>query len=87
MIQQNFIKLYEDSFKENFDLPCFSDYTEDTNITYKEFAEEIKKLHLLFDELEIKKGDKISIIGRNNINWATTYMAVITYGEIGRAHV
>ena len=29
MIKENFIKLYENSFKENWDLPCYTDYGED----------------------------------------------------------
>lgn len=82
MIQQNFIKIYENSFKENWDLPAFSDYTDKSTYTYAQFAEEIAKLHLLFEGMQVKKGDKISLIGRNNIQWATTYMAVITYGAV-----
>ena len=29
MIQKNFIKLYEESFARNFELPALSDYTSD----------------------------------------------------------
>ena len=41
MIKENFIKLYENSFKENWDLPCYTDYGEDTTFTYGQVAEEI----------------------------------------------
>ena len=34
MIKENFIKLYENSFRENWDLPCYTDYGEDTQYTY-----------------------------------------------------
>ena len=30
MIKENFIKLYENSFQENWDLPCYTDYDEDS---------------------------------------------------------
>ena len=46
MIKENFIKLYENSFKENWDLPCYTDYGEDTTFTYGQVAEEIAKIHL-----------------------------------------
>ena len=82
MIQQNFVKLYENSFKENWDLPVFTDYNSGRTYTYGEFAAEIAKLHLLFEEMGVKKGDKIALIGRNNIPWAVTYMSVITYGAV-----
>lgn len=39
MIKENFIKLYENSFRENWDLPCYTDYGEDTQYTYGEVAE------------------------------------------------
>ena len=42
MIKENFIKLYENSFKENWDLPCYTDYGEDTTFTYGQVAEEIR---------------------------------------------
>ena len=28
MIKENFIKLYENSFRENWDLPCYTNYGE-----------------------------------------------------------
>ncbi len=82
MIQTNFIKLYETSFKDNWELPALTDYTSKETMSYADFAKEIARLHILFDELKLKKGDKVALIGRNNIPWATTYMAVITYGAI-----
>lgn len=82
MIKENFIKLYENSFKENWDLPCYTDYGEDNAFTYRQVAEEIAKLHLLFQHCSLRRGDKISIIGKNTSRWCIAYMATITYGAI-----
>lgn len=82
MIKENFIKLYENSFKENWDLPCYTDYSENVTYTYGEVAEEIAKLHLLFHHCSLRRGDKIAIIGKNNCRWCIAYMATITYGAI-----
>lgn len=82
MIKENFIKLYENSFKENWDLPCYTDYGEDTTFTYGQVAEEIAKLHLLFHHCSLRRGDKISIIGKNTSRWCIAYMATVTYGAI-----
>ncbi|EJX05127.1 long-chain-fatty-acid--CoA ligase [gut metagenome] len=82
MINENFIKLYEHSFKENWDLPCYTDYGEDTTYTYGQVAEEIAKLHLLFQHCSLRRGDKISIIGKNTSRWCIAYMATVTYGAI-----
>lgn len=83
MIAQNFIKIYENSFKKNWNLPALSEYAEKTpTFYYQDLAKEIAKLHILFDELNIQKGDKVSLIGKNNILWCVAYMAVITRGAV-----
>ena len=56
MIQENFIKLYEHSFRENWDLPCYTDYGENESYTYGEVAQEIAKLHLLFKYCSLRRG-------------------------------
>ncbi len=82
MIKENFIKLYENSFRDNWDLPCYTDYGESSSFTYGEVAEEIARLHLLFKHCSLRRGDKISIIGKNNARWCIAYMATVTYGAI-----
>ena len=82
MIKENFIKLYENSFRENWDLPCYTNYGEPESYTYGEVAEEIAKLHLLFKHCSLRRGDKIAVIGKNNARWCIAYMATITYGAI-----
>lgn len=64
MIKENFIKLYENSFRENWDLPCYTNYGEPESYTYGEVAEEIAKLHLLFKHCSLRRGDKIAVIGK-----------------------
>ncbi len=83
MLEQNLIRIYEKSFRENRELPALSDYfkPEDT-FSYFEMAREIARLHLLFEECGIGRGDKISLIGRNNPRWCMAYLAAITYGAV-----
>ncbi len=82
MIQQNFIKLYEASFRENWDLPALTDYNEKRTFLYKEMAVEIAKLHLLFRHCQVRRGDKIALIGKNTPRWCMAFMSVVTYGAI-----
>ena len=82
MIQENFIKLYEHSFRENWDLPCYTNYGENESYTYGEVAQEIARLHLIFKYCQLRRGDKIAVIGKNNARWCIAYMATITYGGI-----
>ena len=60
----------------------YTDYGEDNAFTYGQVAEEIAKLHLLFQHCSLRRGDKISIIGKNTSRWCIAYMATITYGAI-----
>lgn len=82
MIKENFVKLYENSFKNNWDLPALSDYSEKKKLYYKDLAREIARIHILLEKANIKRGDKIALIGKNNIPWCVTYLAVIHYGAI-----
>jgi len=38
MIQENFIRLFEDGFRNNWELPGFTDYGENRTLTYKEIS-------------------------------------------------
>lgn len=78
---QNFIKLYEKSFAENWELPALSNYGKDTQ-TYGEMAEEIAKTHMLFKSVGIKQGDKIALCGKDCAAWVKIFMATVTYGAV-----
>ena len=78
----NFVKIYERSFRENWDQPAVTDYGTDVTFTYGQLAINIEKLHILFKECGVKKNDKIAVMGKNNSNWVAVYLAAITYGGI-----
>jgi len=79
---ENLVKLYEQSFKDNFELPALSDYGTTISYTYEELAVEIEKLHLLFIEHDIRPGDSIALVGKNSACWGVIFMATVTYGAI-----
>jgi len=82
MVKENFVKLYEKSFRENWDLKAYVDYDTDLLLTYGEVAREIARLHLLFEKTGIKRGEKIALVGKNSSHWAIIYLATITYGAV-----
>ena len=81
MIKERFITYVEESIKKNWDIEALSNYRE-KGYTYKEIAERIVKIHMVFREFGIMEGDKIAIVGRNSANWCATYLAVVTYGAV-----
>ena len=82
MLQENLIRMYEESFRAHSELPALPDYFKGATFSYYEMAKEIAKLHLFFKKAEIRRGDKIALVGRNNPRWCITYLATITYGAV-----
>ena len=82
MIKENIIKIYEESFKENWNLPALTDYTEKKTMTYGDFAEKIAMLHELYRRCNVKRGDKVALIGKNTSEWITIFIGTITYGAV-----
>ncbi|HCC51414.1 MAG TPA: long-chain fatty acid--CoA ligase [Porphyromonadaceae bacterium] len=82
MIKENLLIMYEQSFRDNWELPAFSDYGTDTLFRFCDMAEEIARLHLLFEYFQISRGDKIALVGKDCARWGIAYMSVITYGAV-----
>lgn len=58
---------------------ALSDYNENHEYTFGELAAEILRLHVLFEQLGLKRGDKIALCGRNCANWVVAYLAIAAY--------
>lgn len=79
---ENFIKIYERSFIENWDLPALTEYVSGHTLTYGDVATSVAKLHTLFDSIALRPGSRIALCGRDSINWVLVYMATVTYGGV-----
>ena len=82
MLEQNLIKMYEQSFRDNREMSAITDYFTGETYSYYGFAKEIAKLHIMFDEAGIKPKDKIALVGRNTPRWCVVYIATMTYGAV-----
>lgn len=80
-MEQSFIAYIEESIKNNWDLDALTDYKGAT-LQYKDVARKIEKLHIIFEESGIKKGDKIAVCGRNSSHWGVAFLAALTYGAV-----
>ncbi len=81
MIKENLVTYFQTAIKENYEVSALSDYNGKT-YSYGDVAEAIQKLHIIFEKTNIKKGDKIALIGKNSANWGVVYLAVVTYGAV-----
>lgn len=73
--------LIEKSIIENWDLDALTDYKGIT-LQYKDVARKIEKLHILFENSGVVKGDRIALCGRNSASWAVAFLATLTYGAV-----
>ena len=80
--EENLIKIYERSFRENWELEAVTDYGTTNTLTYAQLAENVAKVHLIFQQAGITPGDKVAVMGKNNANWVTTFLATVTYGAV-----
>jgi long-chain acyl-CoA synthetase len=77
----SFNELIEKSILDNWDLDALTDYKGQT-LQYHDVARKIEKVHILFENSGVKKGDKIALCGRNSSQWAVAFLATLTYGAI-----
>ena len=80
--EENLIKIYENSFRKNWELEAVTDYGTTNTLTYAQLAENVAKVHLIFQQAGVAPGDKVAVMGKNNANWVTTFLATVTYGAI-----
>lgn len=77
----SFNSYIEQSIINNWHLDALTDYKGAT-LQYHDVARKIEKLHILFENSGVIKGDKIAVCGRNSSQWAVAFLAIVTYGAI-----
>ena len=74
-------KVFEAAFKKNWVRPAISNYQGET-LCFRDMARRIEKLHIMFEECGLEKGNKVAICSRNQANWAVSFLAAMTYGAV-----
>lgn len=77
----SFLGLIENGIRANWNDPAYSDYDGKT-LLFKDLAKKIAEIHLILANVNLQKGDKVAICGRNSTNWAVSFFSVMTYGAI-----
>lgn len=74
-------KIFEESFRKNWDRPAISNY-QGVTLHYHDVAYRIEKMHIMFEHCGLQKGDKVAICSRNQANWAVAFLSAMTYGAV-----
>ena len=80
-MEQHINKYIEDSIRQNWEGLALTDF-KGVSYQYKDIARKIAKLHILFEHIGIKPGDKIALCGRNSAQWAVAMFGALTFGAI-----
>ena len=78
-MNKHYLNYLTDVMSLQWNDPALTDYNEEHEYSFGELAIEMLRLHVLFEQLGIKKGDKIALAGRNCANWAVAYLAIAAY--------
>ena len=77
----SFNEIIEKCIIDNWDLDALTDYKGIT-LQYHDVARKIEKLHIMFENSGVQRGDKIALCGRNSAHWAVAFLATLTYGAV-----
>ena len=78
---KSFNQYIERSIIDNWDSDALTDY-QGITLQFHDVARKIEKLHILFENCDLQKGDKVAICGRNSAHWAVAFLATLTYGAV-----
>lgn len=74
-------KLILNSIRKNWDGLALTDFN-GSSFQYRDVGRKIAKIHLLYEHVGIRPGDRVAICGKNSSQWAIAFMATITYGAV-----
>ena len=69
------------AIKDNWDNLALTDF-DGSSFQFRDVARKIAKLHILFECIGIKPGDRIALCGRNSAQWSIAFLASVTYGAV-----
>ena len=83
--QQDILKIYERSFRENWSLPALTEYGSDEIVSYGEMARRIARMHLFYKQIGLKPGDKVTPTTLNTsstIPMPQCFSSTVPYGRL-----
>ena len=80
MTKHYFSRLQE-AINANWDRPCLCNFRGE-EFTFGDFATNIAKLHLLYEKIGLKKGDKVALCAKNSARWGVAFFSVNTYEAV-----
>lgn len=77
----HYLSRLEQAIRTNWDRPALANYRGES-FTFGEFATQIERMHIFFEEIGLKKGDKVALCAKNSARWGITFFAANTYEAV-----
>ena len=71
----------EESIKNNWERPALGNFRGEL-FTFGELAQNIAKLHVLYENCGLKKGDKVALCAKNSARWGVAFFSANTYEAV-----
>ena len=71
----------QEAMTSNWDRPALGNYRGET-FTFGEVATQIAKLHVLYEAIGLKKGDKVALCAKNSARWGIAFFSANTYEAV-----
>ena len=71
----------EEAIKTNWTRPALGNYRGEL-FTFGEVAENIARLHVLYEAAGLKKGDKVALCAKNSARWGIAFFSANTYEAV-----
>ena len=78
---KHYLSYIEQAIKDNWNKPAITNYGDNT-LNYSDVAINIAKLHILFEQCGIKKGDHIAICAKSSAEWCVAFLAIASYEAV-----
>ena len=78
---KHYLNYVQETIKKHWSEPAISNYGANT-YTYAQIAEQISKLHIVFEQYKIEKGEHVAICARNSAEWCIAFFAITSYGAV-----
>ncbi len=78
---KHYLSYIEETIKGNWNKPAITNYGANT-LNFSDVAINISKLHIVFEECGIKKGEHIAICAKSSAEWCVAFLAIASYGAV-----
>ena len=78
---QHYLTTLQSSMRQRWNCSALSDYR-GTTFTFADIATEIYRMHVIFEQLGLKPGDKVALAAKNSARWAIGFLSSVTYRAV-----